>query len=121
MLPNKIIHLGFVQISMKNNIKLYPSWFNCLEKACHCVGRYYFFGTYEFMHEKIAPELIEYGFRLRTNYAKFIKTGEMEDFTPMDFSDRRINYFKSGSMPELTERFKDECLVFDEIDHWMNV
>lgn len=121
MLPNKIIHLGFVQISMKNNIKLYPSWFNCLEKACHCVGRYYFFGTYEFMHEKVAPELKEYGSRLRRNYAKFIKTGEMDDFTPMDFSDRKINYFKSGSIPELTERFKDECLVFDEIDHWMNV
>lgn len=73
------------------------------------------------MHEKIAPELIEYGSRLRRNYAKFIKTGEMDDFTPMDFSDRKINYFKSGSVPQLTERFKDECLVFDEIDHWMNV
>ena len=59
---------------------MYPSWFNCNEKACHCVGRYYTFGTYEFMHENFSDEHAEFGRKLRNNYAQFMRTGEMDDF-----------------------------------------
>lgn len=54
---------------------------SCHEKACHCVGRYYFFGTYERdWGDEIDADLRTFGKAIRDNYVTFMRTGKMDNF-----------------------------------------
>ena len=53
---------------------------SCYEKSCHCVGKYYFFGTYEIYGDEVDSDLRKFGKAIRDNYVTFMRTGKMDVF-----------------------------------------